>query len=81
MARASTDFIKDVAHDESLRFIEENPKLRSMAQRQKNFVRKRRLMTERIVDRFFADLSKRASVGANIKTEICFVTCGDCKKE
>ena len=79
MARASADFIQDVADDESLRFIEENPELRSMTERQKNFVR--RLMTERIVDRFFADLSKRASVEANIKTEICFVTCDDCEKE
>ena len=79
MARASTDFIQDVAHDESLRFIEENPKLGSMTERRKSFVR--RLMTERIVDRFFADLSIRVSVGANIKTEICFVTCDDCKKE
>ena len=79
MARASADFIQDVAHDESLTFIEENPELRSMTKRQKNFVR--RLMTERIVDRFFADLSKRPSVGANVKTEICFVTCDECKKE
>ena len=57
MSKALADFIQDVAKEESLRFIEEDPELNSMAERQKKFMI--RLMTDRVVDRFFAELSKK----------------------
>ena len=53
-----------------------------MTERQKKFVL--RLMTDRIVDRFIADFEKKVnkSTGSpNIKTEICFVTCDECKSK
>ena len=36
MSKASADFIQDVAKEESLRFIEEDPELNSMTERQKS---------------------------------------------
>ena len=82
LAKASADFIHDVAFEESLRFIREDPELNSMTERQKKFVL--RLMTDRVVDRFIADFEKKVnkSTGSpNIKTEICFVTCDECKSK
>ena len=52
-----------------------------MTERQKKFMI--RLMTDRVVDRFFAELSKKIDNApkASVKTEICFVTCDDCKNK
>ena len=81
MSKASANFIQDVAKEESLRFIEEEPELNSMTERQKKFII--RLMTDRVVDRFFSELSKKIdnALKASVKTEICFVTCDDCKNK
>ena len=41
-------------------------------------------MTHGVVDRLFADFEKKMnkSIGSpNIKTEICFVTCDECKSK
>ena len=49
-----------------------------MTDKQKRFVL--RLMTDRVVDRFFEDFEKK--MGQKVpktKTEICFVTCDDCQ--
>ena len=69
MFKASADFIQD--KEESLRFIEEEPELNSMTKRQKKFMI--RLMTDRVVDRYFAELSKKIDNApkASVKTEIC----------
>ena len=81
MSEASADFIQDVAKEEPLRFIEEDSESNSMTERLKKFMI--RLMTDRVVDRFFAELFKKIDIApkASVKTEICFVTCHDCKNK
>ena len=45
---------------------------------QKRFIL--RLMTDRVVDRFFEDFEKKMGQKVpKIKTEVCFVTCDDCQ--
>ena len=59
-------------------FIREDADLNAMTDKQKRFVL--RLMTDRVVDRFFEDFEKK--MGQKVpktKTEICFVTCDDCR--
>ena len=49
-----------------------------MTDKQKRFVL--RLMADRVVDRFFEDFEKKMGQKVpKIKTEICFVTCDDCR--
>ena len=54
---ATTDYIYDVALEESSRFIREDADLNAMTDKQKRFVL--RLMTDRVVDRFFEDFEKK----------------------
>lgn len=72
MAKSTAEYIYDIAVEESLRFIEQDPDLAAMTVKQKRFVL--RLMTDRVVDRFFNDLEKKFGKEVQ-KTEIRFLNC------
>ena len=72
MAKSTAEYIYDIAVEESLRFIEQDPDLAAMTVKQKRFVL--RLMTDRVVDRFFNDLEKKFGKEVQ-KSEIRFLNC------
>ena len=72
MAKSTAEYIYDIAVEESLMFIEQDPDLAAMTVKQKRFVL--RLMTDRVVDRFFNDLEKKFGKEVQ-KTEIRFLNC------
>ena len=72
MAKSTAEYIYDIAVEGSLRFIEQDPDLAAMTVKQKRFVL--RLMTDRVVDRFFNDLEKKFGKEVQ-KTEIRFLNC------
>ena len=57
LAKATTDYIYDVALEKAIRFIREDADLNAMTDKQKRFVL--RLMTDRVVERFFEDFEKK----------------------
>ena len=72
MAKSTAEYSYDIAVEESLMFIEQDPDLAAMTVKQKRFVL--RLMTDRVVDRFFNDLEKKFGKEVQ-KTEIRFLNC------
>ena len=72
MAKSTAEYIYDIAVEESLMFIEQDPDLAAMIVKQKRFVL--RLMTDWVVDRFFNDLEKKFGKEVQ-KTEIRFLNC------
>ena len=72
--KSTAEYIYDISVKESLRFIEQDPDLDAITVKTKRFFL--RLMTDRVVDRFFNDFENK--FGKEVpKTEILFLNCDE----